>query len=181
VAARSACPVIVVGLFGARPPGADRPVVVGVDGSVGALAALDFGAAVAVAARAVLYVVCVAGNSLRVRDQAEGSPAGAAHLARVWVERARRAHPGLIARDVAVQGDVPGALSRHAGARALLVVGRRGSGARSPLVLGSVSRALLESGPSALAVVGGAVPGRTRPRTVVGQRIAPAEALVTGA
>ncbi|WP_214367541.1 universal stress protein [Pseudonocardia sp. H11422] len=150
---RAACPVAIVrGASPQIPPPRSGPVVVGVDGSPAADAALGFAADLAAAEGARLLVVHTwtavvadaTGGVRRLRDDwgtlaARGAELLTAHLAPVL-----RCHPGLPVERVVV-GDTPlrALLDRCGGAR-LAVVGLRGPGPGSGMVLGSTSRALVE-------------------------------------
>ena len=165
VAAHARCPVVVVRRGHVVHAGRNTPVVVGIDGSSRAERALDVAAAVASASEAPLYVVCVwspkASGSLR--DAAGGPQAigeaivdedTARNLAEFEAVRARRAHPGLRSRALVQIGQPSVVLLRLARGGGLLVLGRRGRGERSSLLLGSVSRTALGKPPCPVALVG---------------------------
>lgn len=155
VAARAACPVVVVEEESAgRLPGSDSPVVVGVDGSPESLAAVDFAAGCAARAPAVLEIVTCTGGH-QVESVTEGELRTMAHrIAGSAATRVREAHPGLAV--VTRVDDCPAEVtlvdaSADAG---LLVVGTRGRGAFTAMLLGSVSHALIYGARCTVAVVG---------------------------
>src|SRR3954470_1232933 len=103
-------------------------VVVGVDGAVISVRALDRAAEDAVRRGAALRVVYA------VSDLDEAGPVLASAAA-----RARARHPGLRVVTRAVRGGPVQALTRESRDAALTVVGTRGLGGVAGLVLGSVS------------------------------------------
>lgn len=155
LAARSECPVVVVR---GEPSPSTGPVVVGVDGSAASDGALRFAFAAA-AARAVPLVAV-----LTWRDPLLSPPA-ALLLDRAALETAARHRladrvatcgqdfPGVTVEQV-VTWDVPttALIDRSAGAQ-LVVVGSRGRGGFTGLMLGSVSRTLLHHAHCPVAVV----------------------------
>ncbi|MFR9725542.1 universal stress protein [Streptomyces sp. MS19] len=106
---------------------ADR-VVAGVDGSPASMRALDRAADEAVRRAAALRVVYT------VPDLDEAAPILAVSAARVHAR-----HPGLPVTTMAVRGSAVRALVRESGHAALTVVGTRGLGGLTGLLLGSVS------------------------------------------
>lgn len=121
-----------------------RHVVVGVDGSVVAVRALDEAAAEAVRHGTELEIV------FAVTDIDEAGP-----TLKSAVERVRRRHPGLPVSTVPVVGDATEALLRRGRDAALTVVGSRGLPGFAGLVLGSVSLRLAAHTLSPLLVVRG--------------------------
>ncbi|MEV7144121.1 universal stress protein [Streptomyces tauricus] len=103
-------------------------VVAGVDGSLVSVRALDRAAAEAARRAATLRILYA------VPDLDEAGPILAAAAARV---RAR--HPGLPVTTRAVQGSAVRALARESEDAALTVVGTRGFGGLTGMLLGSVS------------------------------------------
>jgi nucleotide-binding universal stress UspA family protein len=122
----------------------DRRVAVGVDGSLISVRALDWAAQEAVRRGAGLRVVYA------VPDCDEAGPVLGAAAGRV---RAR--HPGLALETEAVEGGVVKALARESEEAALTVVGTRGFGGFTGLLLGSVSLRLAAHAHGPLAVVRG--------------------------
>ncbi|MEV3907082.1 universal stress protein [Streptomyces canus] len=110
----------------------ERHVVVGVDGSLVAVRALDRAAEEAVRRGAALRIVYA------VADRDEAGPVLASAASRVH-ER----HPGLPVEARAVEGGAVRELARESGGAALTVVGTRGFGGVSGLLAGSVSRRLV--------------------------------------
>jgi nucleotide-binding universal stress UspA family protein len=106
----------------------ERHVVVGVDGSLVAVRALDRAAEEAVRRGAALRVVYA------VADRDEAGPVLASAVSRVH-ER----HPGLPVEARAVEGGAVRALARESESAALTAVGTRGFGGVSGLLAGSVS------------------------------------------
>jgi nucleotide-binding universal stress UspA family protein len=155
VAARAACPVVVVKDEALdRPAGPKNHVVVGSDGSPEAAAALDFACRRAVGASARLEVVtCTGGHEIEDIDVTE-LRASAERIAGTAADRARGRHPELAVttrvEDCPAEVTLVGA-SADAG---LVVVGTRGRGAYEGMVLGSVSHAVIHGASCAVAVVG---------------------------
>ncbi|WP_329267084.1 universal stress protein [Streptomyces sp. NBC_01451] len=106
-------------------------VVVGVDGSLVAVRALDWAADEAVRRGAALRVVYAVSD----RDEAGPVLASAA-------ERVRERHPGLPVVTTAPTGGAVRALARESETAALTVVGTRGLGGLTGLLFGSVSARL---------------------------------------
>ncbi|MFJ8200814.1 universal stress protein [Streptomyces sp. NPDC096152] len=121
-----------------------RHVVVGVDGSVVSVRALDWAADEAARRGVALHVVYA------VPDRDEAGPVLASAAARV---RARR--PRLPLLTVAAEGDAVRALAGASRAAALTVVGTRGLGGIAGRLLGSVSLRLAAHAHGPLVVVRG--------------------------
>jgi nucleotide-binding universal stress UspA family protein len=176
VAAHGRCPVVIVRGDGNVHPGPDQPVVVGIDGSPAASAALAFAAAVAEKASAPLTVVC-AWNALAedawvdayARGLAPEDPdlrPGERRMAQEALDAAaasvRAEHPAVDVTPILAEGP-PAAALLEAGAQAgLLVVGTRGHGAFTGLLLGSVSHAVVHAATRPVAVVRGDIPDQVR-------------------
>lgn len=160
VTAHARCPAVVVrGQDPAHPDPAHR-VVVGVDGSPTSERAVEHAAAVAADAGALLHVVGIGTiTSPESWAYVETSAAGNEHTHAAVSElepaveqaakRARAAHTGLLVETEVLfgpPGRVLAQLGEHAG---LLVVGSRGRGGFTGLLLGSVSHRLVHeaSGP----------------------------------
>jgi nucleotide-binding universal stress UspA family protein len=165
VSGHARCPVVVVRGDGVSPPGPDRPIVVGVDGSPGSDAALRFAADTAAAESADL-VVLAAHQSISARVWAEslgtevtGRPfdqtaqQAAERAVEAAVEEALRRQPGLNVTSRVVTGPVLGALTSAAAGAGLLMVGTRGGGGFAGLRLGSVSRGVIHASPCPVAVI----------------------------
>jgi nucleotide-binding universal stress UspA family protein len=166
VSAHAHCPVVVVRGNGATAPGPERPVVVGVDGSPAAAAALEYAADVAARASAPLVVLAAwqmaaaetweAAYWISVEPGSEPGEAArraAGEVADEAAARARDRHPGLVARPQVVDGPAGRALSEASSAAGLLVVGARGRGGFKGLLLGSVSHAVIHGSSCPVAVV----------------------------
>jgi nucleotide-binding universal stress UspA family protein len=150
VAAQAGCPVVVVrGRWRSVGDHVRGPVVVGVDGSAAADAALGFGFAEARLRGVPLLAVCALADSPASRGgylrlQAEFEPAIARH---------EKKHPEVpVLRQVA-QGGARDALLAAAHDAQLLVVGSRGRGGVAGMLLGSVSQAVLHHALCPVAVV----------------------------
>jgi nucleotide-binding universal stress UspA family protein len=151
VAARARCPVVVVkGEPADRPVGPEHRVVVGTDGSSPAEAAVLFAADRAAAASAALQIVTCA---------EEGADAPEAHalaesIARSAAARLRAGRPQL-AVSIHVENGPAGRVLVEASADAgLVVVGTRGLGVFSGMLLGSVSQGVISGARCPVAVVG---------------------------
>lgn len=157
IAAGSACPVVVVPHL--PDPGADR-VVVGVDGSPDALAAVRFGAAEAERTGSELHVVhaweqptvyvsveYLAGSLDEELLDAERVVLGES------VAGLAQQHPDLVVHQHLVQGQPATALLDAAQGARLLVVGTRGRQGVARMLLGSVSHTVVLHAPCPVAVV----------------------------
>ncbi|WP_217549718.1 universal stress protein [Streptomyces sp. GbtcB6] len=103
-------------------------IVVGVDGSLTSVRALDWAAAEAVRHGSALRVLYA------VPDRDEATPVLA-----YATSRTRERYPGLLVETVAVEGGVVHALARESEGAVLTVVGTRGLGTVAGSALGSVS------------------------------------------
>ncbi|MET8145714.1 universal stress protein [Sphaerisporangium sp. NPDC005288] len=130
VAGRAPCPVAVVRPV---PQGARPQIVTGVDGPGSGEEALRFAFAEA-ALRQVELVVVHLGNGPGGGNQ--GPPPAACH-------RWRELHPEVKVSEPVVSGEAVDVLAEASARAELLVVGSRGRGVLTGLVLGSVSHALL--------------------------------------
>jgi nucleotide-binding universal stress UspA family protein len=163
VAAHAQCPVVVVrGPEGKTPedlpmpprPGRDHDVVVGVDDSDAAVRAVNAAVEVAERERAVLHIVRVAHSvSMEAWTYAETAKGGTeeTHAIRDHAEesvtraanRVRALHPKVIVTTEVLYGD-PGQSLADLGATAgLIVVGSRGHGGFTGMLLGSVSHRVI--------------------------------------
>jgi nucleotide-binding universal stress UspA family protein len=157
VAAHAHCPVVVVRGDQLTAPHADRPVVVGVDGSPAADAALAAAVETAVATGAPLRVVCawhptVPGgweNDYWLAVYPEGDPnqtarEAAERVAADAVAKARELAPELAVESKVRGGDAAAVVLDAAGDDAgLVVIGARGRGSLASLFLGSVSHGVV--------------------------------------
>ncbi len=170
VTARARCPVVVVRGDEARRPGPGRPVVVGADGSDGALAAVDLAAAEASRAGASLVVVAawqppdsVAGSgsfgAKYVTDMTAQAKTRAEYHSEAAVTRARAAAPGLDVDVRVVQDRSARALVAASADAGTVVVGARGLGNIGGLFLGSVSHATIHGASCPVMVVRNATAG----------------------
>lgn len=171
VTSHSLCPVVVVRGESIAPAGPTRPVVVGVDGSPGADAALGFAGTLAAQTGAPLHLVAawqpLAGDSVigAYWESVEPgvSPKDAAtRSANVVLDRAKEqvlhTNPDLTVTTSIVQGRAGEVLAHESREAGLTVVGARGRGGFASLLLGSVSRAVIHSAASPVAVVREAIP-----------------------
>ncbi|KWV31544.1 universal stress protein [Micromonospora rifamycinica] len=143
LAARAGCPVLVV-----RPePPPPGPVLVGVDGSPGSRAALDFafGCAARRPARVIVVRVVEPG-----RPDGDDDPLGA------LVAEARRHHPEVAAECHTVHGDPGTVLVEQSRSAQVALVGARGDQPGRGM-LGEVSQTLLYHAPAPVIVVRGLV------------------------
>lgn len=122
-------------------------VVVGVDGSPASKNALEFGVEEAAVRGARLRVVCAwhlppelfAGGWAPAGDMLDSFRQGAEANVREAVEVATRLQPSLECEGVAIEGQPAEVLLQEATEASLVVVGNRGRGGFSSLLLGSVS------------------------------------------
>ncbi|MCX2924768.1 universal stress protein [Streptomyces sp. NEAU-W12] len=162
LASHGRCPVLVVRETGA----ADGPVVLGVDGSPAGAKAIDFAFAEASLRGAELVALhsWTSWNAPAPTPQDEKAPyasrpgeLGAAEerlLSEALAGRQER-HPGVKVRHEVVHGGTREALIGASRTAQLLVVGARGRGGFSGLLLGSVSQAMLHHAHCPVAVVRG--------------------------
>jgi nucleotide-binding universal stress UspA family protein len=172
VSAHARCPTVVVRGDSSLLPGPHRPVVVGVDESPGSQVALRFAADIAAETGARLIVasgyqpallqVWTGIVSTTVDTQpdpgyvADGR-AAAEKVAAAAARVARTTHPELTVVEQALQGPAAGVIAGCTYQAGLAVVGSRGRGGFSGLLLGSVSHRLLHSSLCPVAVVRGTV------------------------
>lgn len=158
VSMHARCPVVV---FPAgttvQPRHSRRPVLVGVDGSSGSMAALDLGAAVAVATGSAVVVVAAWQDDT---GEPWGLDVRASRAQDVASERLERAehhllvqHPALEVTGSTVEGDAVDVLVAASPGAGLVVVGSRGEGGFAGMMLGSVSHGVLRAAASPVAVV----------------------------
>lgn len=167
VAAHAFCPVVIVRMGTPPIPGPGFPVVVGVDGSESAAGALEVAADVAAQAHAQLLVVSVwTGRPQDIRrvngggvpssrhHVADGTRNGAERVAEQAADTARKTHRGLDVIQLVVRGRPAQELGHAANGGGVLVVGSRGRGAFTGLMLGSVSHGAVHTAPCPVMVVG---------------------------
>ena len=126
---------------------ASMPIVVGADGSEQSSRAVEWAAREAVRRKAPLRIVSVSAMPPRMRPQ-HASPATIADIlhkisARTLaaaLTRAKEVAPGLLVEADLVSGPPAPTLAAYASGASMLVVGVRGAGGFSAMVLGSVSR-----------------------------------------
>jgi nucleotide-binding universal stress UspA family protein len=160
------CPVVVVRGDRVTAPGPAHPVVVGVDGSEPATAALLTAARVAARSGAPMRIVCAVRPAAvdawtRAYWQAVNpglDPVDAAvRAAEEVVARARalvrREFPSVTTHAVVAEGRPAAVLLAHGRDAALLVVGARGRGSVAGLFLGSVSHAVVHGADRPVLVV----------------------------
>ncbi|MEV8533183.1 universal stress protein [Streptomyces sp. NPDC051211] len=139
------------------------PIVVGVDGSPSAMAAVDAAARAALLRGAELHVVhAFLWPALHVPPDTSplGPPAGGVRelveqLLHEAVARARSAAPGVRATSAVIPGEAVAALEAESRTAQLVVVGHRGSGGISGLLLGSTAVHLAAHGHCPVMVVRG--------------------------
>jgi nucleotide-binding universal stress UspA family protein len=158
LAARGACPVVVVRGRAGADSEEGGPVVVGVDGSAVSEAALAFAVEAAAARRAPLLAV-------HVWLEAVVDPAAAAVFDWHAIEQEEQAvlaerlagwaekYPDVAMERLVTRGGAPRVLVEQSARARLVVVGSRGRGGLAGLVLGSVSHALLHRSECPVAVV----------------------------
>jgi nucleotide-binding universal stress UspA family protein len=146
VAGHARCPVLVM----RRPAAAGGPVVVGVDGSPSCVPAVEFAAEEASARAASLVVIHAwwidaAGSLGSTFEEADAAArAAATELVAAAAAGARQRHPGLAVEERLVHSLSPEhTLVQASQDAAVVVVGSRGRGGFTGLLLGSVSQALV--------------------------------------
>ena len=158
----AACPIAIVH---SAHHGDRRRVVVGVDGSTGARAALEWAALEALRRGTSVLAVCAYNEPSTV---AAGGPAGAGALAELRLGLERSAEQVLADAEAAVDtvpvstraahGPAADVLLEAASDAELLVVGSRGRGGFASLVLGSVSQQCAARAPGVVVVVPAGAP-----------------------
>jgi nucleotide-binding universal stress UspA family protein len=140
-------------------------IVVGVDGSECARRALAFAAHEAALRNARLRIVCAweippavyAGGFAPALDQStiDSFHVGADTLVQEAVATARELQPAVESEGTTVQGQPAEVLLEEARGADLIVVGNRGRGGFSSLLLGSVSHQVVQHAPCPVTVVRG--------------------------
>jgi nucleotide-binding universal stress UspA family protein len=138
-------------------------IVVGVDGSAGARAALEFAAREAALRQARLRIICAweippavyAGGFAPTLDQPtlDAFRAGAETIVREAVASAKGLQPTIECEGRAVQGQPAEVLLQEARDADLIVVGNRGHGGFASLLLGSVSHQVVQHATCPVTVV----------------------------
>jgi nucleotide-binding universal stress UspA family protein len=138
-------------------------IVVGVDGSAAARAALEFAAREAILRETRLRIVCAweippavySGGFAPTLDQPtlDAFRAGAETIVNEAVATARELQPGIECEGKAVQGQPAEVLLQEARDADLIVVSNRGHGGFASLLLGSVSHQVVQHAPCPVTVV----------------------------
>ena len=135
-------------------------VVVGVDGSEGASVALEFAAREAAMRNARLRIVAaweippaVLASVVAGREFYEELQANALATVQAAVARVAELQPSVECEGRVVEGQAGNVLIDEAGDADLLVVGSRGHGGFRELLLGSVSRQVVQHAPCPVVVV----------------------------
>jgi len=138
-------------------------IVVGVDGSAGGRAALEFAAREAALRKARLRLVCAweiepavyGGGFAPTLDQGtvDSFRLGAEAVVEKEVAAAKELQPEIDCDGRAVQGQPADVLLEEAGDADLIVVGNRGHGGFASLLLGSVSHQVVQHAPCPVTVV----------------------------
>lgn len=166
VSTHAKCPVAVV-RHSLRPlPTTEFPSVVGVDGSESGDIALEQAAQWADDSGSLLRIVVAwrrprvhrgaepAGAAAAAQDEIESRPARrAAEIAAGAVARVRWAHPNLRVEQVVAEGRPSEVIVDAAADASLIIVGARGRGDFASLMLGSVSREVIQHADCAVYVV----------------------------
>jgi nucleotide-binding universal stress UspA family protein len=151
VTVHARCPVAVVHGSPPRRLGAGNPVVVGVDGSRSSTAALLQATDLAARSGAELVVVAAWGPSAH-RSGGHGTRPGhpdtaartaAESAAAAEADRAHHVRPGLAVSTHVIEGAAAKVLTELTATAGAVVVGSRGHGGFSSLLLGSVTRRLV--------------------------------------
>lgn len=164
--AHARCPVVVVQGQATREMGPGHPVVVGVDASRSSMRALAFAARTAELMRADLTVVSAWtspgrqpwmedgwADPVQTADLLAAEAEGAAACVREALALVQDRHPTVHAVGRTPEGRPASALLHECDLAGLLVVGSRGHGGFTGLILGSVSRAVLRRADLPVAVV----------------------------
>ena len=166
VIAHACCPVVLVPTGPVLTPGPGRPVVIGVDGSPAATAALGFAAEFAHtwgAALSVLSVWQVPSSETWARAYWDAAQEDS-NLHSAKRDRAQRivdeavslvhaSHPDLEVTGEAVEGRAGQTLAAASADAGVVVVGSRGHGGFTGMLLGSVSHAVLHAARGPVAVI----------------------------
>lgn len=159
VAMHAACPVVVVPA--GAPTGADRPVLVAIDGSHDSRKALEVALAAAqarqtsVTALTVWFLEVVDGEVVTTPEGAGWEKVQQRHADAVQalLDEIRPDGPEVRVDITPVRGHITHTILKYAADHDLLVVGSRGRGGVRGMLLGSVSQRLLQTTPVPLVVV----------------------------
>jgi nucleotide-binding universal stress UspA family protein len=151
-------------------------VAVGVDGSEGATRALEWAAEQAARTGSVLEIHVAYGSEYVFVAPSEVERA-LENLTERSVAQAEKVAPGVVAKSVTHDGPPVNALLEASEGADLLVVGSRGLGGFSGLVLGSVSHKCVLHAHCPVAVVR---PGRSQPGGAQGSEDTPSKRIVAG-
>ena len=144
-------------------------IVVGIDGSEGSAAALEFAAHEAALHQARLRVVTAwaipygayAGGLMPPTNLSETVSQEAEALAKAEAERAVELEPSLYCEHEAIEGHPAEVLTKESRDASLVVVGSRGHCGFASLLLGSVSHQVAQHARCAVAIVPRVTPERT--------------------
>ena len=167
VIAHACCPVVLVPTGPVLPPGPGRPVVIGVDGSPAATAAPASRPTFAAAWEAPLTVHLGLAGALqrdvgpRLLGRGARTTAGLHSAKRERAEQVvaeavglvQASHPDLDVAGHAVEGRAGQALAAASADAGIVVVGSRGHGGFTGMLLGSVSHAVLHAARGPVAVI----------------------------
>lgn len=162
VAARAQCPVVVVRGDEARRAGPDAPVVLGYDGSPAARSAATFAGQVAARAGAELVAVEVLDDQdplvyelapVPEVELGERSAQDLQQRGQALLDELHQEHPGLRSSLQLRRGDPARLLADEGRQAGLLVVGTRGRGRLTGLLLGSTSTSLVHRSEVPVAVL----------------------------
>lgn len=155
---------------------AAKPVVVGVDGSEGALRAVEWAARAAERRKSPLRIVSAPATRPRMHVGHEPIQTVADELREfslralgAAVARSEEVAPGLLIDTDLLSGPLARAIADAGSGALMLVVGARGIGGFAALILGSASRYAATHAPCPVVVVAGA-PGAVHREVVVGVR-----------
>ncbi len=170
VSTHARCPVVVV-RAPAPPPGRSPHVVVGVDGSTSSADAIEYAfeeassrGALLTAVHASWFLVSEWGSpSSGMTDLEAAVRERERQLAADSLTPARERHPDVEVREVGVAAHPVEALASASDGADLLVVGSRGRGGFTGLLLGSVGQGLLHSSHCPVAIVHPRARGRQDP------------------
>lgn len=137
-----------------------KTIVVGVDGSQPAEAALEFAAEEAFLRGSRLVIVCAWDIPFAVdpavflqAEMLDGLTADAERLVREAVARVAKLQPKVACEGKAVEGQPAAVLLKEAEHADMMVVGSRGRGGFGSLLLGSVSQQVVHHAPCPVIVV----------------------------
>lgn len=167
VSNNAACPVAVVRRSSGALPTETSPSVVAVDGSATSLKALDLAAQWASESNSLLRIISVWRSptgegvgalmaeeaSEGVRDGSKGAKNAAHQIVSDAKERVLEVYPGLLVESLVGSGRPSEVIVEASRGAALIVMGARGRGSLATLLLGSVSREVVEGADCAVYIV----------------------------